>query len=106
MEVEGDPEEKDLFISSGSATLCIIRVSASPDNGNFAVSVSKSLPPFMLSALSDRKPGEDCPSGITRNRETGTSGKQCTVLQTREKQNKTKQKQHSECHTAKGVQDK
>lgn len=46
----------------GSATLCIIRVSASPDNGNFAVSVSKSLPPFMLSALSDRKPGEDVSS--------------------------------------------
>lgn len=43
----------------GSATLCIIRVSASPDNGNFAVSVSKSSHPFMLSALSDRKPGED-----------------------------------------------
>lgn len=52
-----------LFLSSfsllGSATLHIVRVSASPDNGNFAMSVSKSLHPFMLSALSDRKPGED-----------------------------------------------
>lgn len=52
-----------LFLPSfsllGSATLHIIRVSASPDNGNFAVSVSKSLHPFMLSAQSDRKPGEN-----------------------------------------------
>lgn len=43
----------------GSAMLHIIRVSASLDNGNFAVSVSKSLYSFILSALSDRKPRED-----------------------------------------------
>lgn len=47
------------FCLLGSAILHIIRVSASPDNGSFAVSVSKSLHPFTLSALSDRKPGED-----------------------------------------------
>lgn len=41
------------------AALHLIRASASPDNGNFAVSVSKSLHPFILPALSDRKPGED-----------------------------------------------
>lgn len=47
------------FSPLGSVMLHIIRVSASPDKGNFAVSVSKSLYPFILSPLSDRKPGED-----------------------------------------------
>lgn len=47
------------FSLLGSAMLHIIRVSASLDNGNFAVSVSKSLYAFIRSALSDRKPGED-----------------------------------------------
>lgn len=55
-----------VYLSVGSARLSIIRVPASPDNGNFAVSVSKSLHPFMLSALSDREPSEnvDCLSSI------------------------------------------
>lgn len=59
-----------LFLPSfsllGSATLHIIRMSASPNNGNFAVSVSKSLQPFTLSALSDRKPGEDVRCTLNR----------------------------------------
>lgn len=76
-----------------SAMLHIVRASASPDNGNFAVSVSKSLHPFMLSALSDRKPAKDvscitsrllqCDSHITYSYATANFESQFNIKRTK-----------------------